>query len=229
MFTPHDLYRAFRDEFWPEHGKNPALTHRLLDQCSQQPDGFAIAPVSYAIVAVIHVRDETGAEHAAYRLYADPRSIERRGLSARVKIGVRTINGRYAWHTIACLDCVARFNLGDLIPGLEQHMITLPLHQGTTEYAVVLAPDSGMTEGLASNPNDAGAAPADDLPALARAERRINAALAQADTVTRSALRRHLAKVAHSDTVPLEERQAFDTALGKAFGQIDQGHFAFKA
>jgi hypothetical protein len=227
MFTPTDLVQAFRDEFWPVSGTNPALTRRMLKRCVQHPGILAAPGRPLVILAEIQARFEDGSEIGSYYLYADPSTIVRNGLVAQMQVGTRFANGRIAWRTTTFFDAVAHFNLGDYLAGLEHYTITLRPFEGTQTFGVTVpvAASEGPEVHDAPVTEDA---PEPVVSALARAEERITTALQEADSVARSALRRHLAKVAHPDTVSPDERTAYDAALGKAFGAIERGHFAFE-
>lgn len=234
MFTLSDLYRAFRDEFWPMSGRNPALTRRVLKGCQQHPVMFSIDTVSLAILAEVHIARADGSEHGMVRLYADPRSLERSGLDCTLKIGTRGETGRFQWVRATFTDGVGKFYLGSFIPGYDDYAIRLCPSDGTGKFRVTLtepaapqpAPRRRAAPKAATAPVAAATASPDTV--RARAEQRVSAALAEADSVARAAVRRHLAKAAHPDTVPAEERIAFSEALGAAFGKIDEGRFALK-
>lgn len=234
MFTLSDLYRAFRDEFYPMSGRNPALTRRVLKGCQQHPVMFSIDSVSLAVLAEVHIARADGTEHGMLRLYADPRSIERSGFACTLKIGTRDETGRFRWVRATFIDGVGKFILGSFLPGYDDYSIRLCPSDGTGQFRITLpepaapepAPRRRAAPKPAAAPKSSNTAGVDTV--RARAEQRVNAALAEADSVARAAVRRHLAKAAHPDTVPAEERTAFSEALGAAFGRIDEGRFALK-
>ena len=234
MFTLSDLYRAFRDEFYPMSGRNPALTRRVLKKCHQHPVMISIETVSLAVLAEVHIARADGSEQSIVRLYADPRSIEHSGLKATLKIGTRDERGRFRWIHATFTDGVGKFMLGSFLPGYDDYSIRLCPSEGTGRFRVSLPeaanpeppPRRRATAKPAAAPASTRTGSADTV--RARAEQRVNAALAEADSVARAAVRRHLAKAAHPDTVPADERVAFSEALGTAFGRIDEGHFALK-
>lgn len=228
MFTFSDLVQAFRDEFWPVAGENPALTRRTLRRCVQHPGTLADGGRPLIILAEIRMATESGRSIGSHHLYADPGSIQRHGLETEIRIGARFPNGRIDWQRVSFHDHVGRFNLGRFVHGLEGYAITLRPYEGTQTFGVNVPDEAHGDVGLADEPASSAAEAAPAQTALARAEQHITTALAEADSVARSALRRHLAKVAHPDTVSVEDRSAYDAALGRAFGAIDRGRFAFE-
>ncbi len=207
------LTRAFRPSTWAGESAHPALTKRMLRRCVSHPGAAANGWRPLAILADVHARSSNGEAIGSYFIYADPSTLRYEGNSALISVSVRRADGGFDWKTLTFKDGVTRFNLGSLIEGFSDYRITLRPGEGTQSFGVVA--------------NDA-VHPSTESPdsAASLAAERIATAMIDADTVARAALRRHLAKAAHPDTVPPEQREAFDKALRQAFERIERGRFA---